>query len=427
MGGLSASALVILFSTTIILSYFFTLISKRSGIPSVLLLIFLGIFINISLVLFGVAKPNLLPILEVLGVVGLILILLEAALDLRLLRSKISVIIKSILVSLLGLGATSYVGAELLNFLLDIPVLNALLYTIPLSILSSAIILPSIDGLRKHKQEFMIYESTFSDIWGIIGFYTVLKLIHNPAIESIQNSIFQNLFLSVFLSVVLSYILIYIFQKISGPGRLFLLIAVLLLLYAIGQFFNLSSLLIILIFGLILNNYTLFFKGPLVRLLDLEKTESVLDDFKVVTSESAFVVRTFFFIIFGWSVSLITLFNFQVIFIGFGLLLTIYLVRLVILFLFNGFDVSPQLFLAPRGLITILLFFAIPEDLKSEVPFEGVLLFIILSTSILMSWFLVSYKKKQLLENPDVSTNSLDESSIEDKGLEEIKNTLQDE
>ena len=83
--------------------------------------------------------------------------------------------------------------------------------------------------------------------------------------------------------------------------------------------------------------------------------------------------------------------------------------------------------MAPRGLITILLFFAIPEDLKSEVPFEGVLLFIILSTSILMSWFLVSYKKRQLLENPDVSTNSLDESSIEDKGLEEIKNTLQDE
>ena len=222
MGGLSASALVILFSTTIILSYFFTLISKRSGIPSVLLLIFLGIFINISLVLFGVAKPNLLPILEVLGVVGLILILLEAALDLRLLRSKISVIIKSILVSLLGLGATSYVGAELLNFLLDIPVLNALLYTIPLSILSSAIILPSIDGLRKHKQEFMIYESTFSDILGIIGFYGVLN-ITQAGVNSNNNVSFDvvgGLLLTILLSVVISYALIYVFQKIKEDLKL---------------------------------------------------------------------------------------------------------------------------------------------------------------------------------------------------------------
>ncbi len=147
MGGLSASSLVILFSSTIIISYFFNLIAKRYGIPSVLLLIFLGILINFGLTLGGFDKPNLLPILEVLGVVGLVLILLEASLDLRLLKSRLGVILKSLLVSLIGLVATAYVGAETLHFLVKIPVLNALLYTIPLSILSSAIILPSIEGM----------------------------------------------------------------------------------------------------------------------------------------------------------------------------------------------------------------------------------------------------------------------------------------
>ena len=50
------------------------------------MLIGLGIVINYVLRFSGVVKPNLLPVLEVLGVVGLILIVLEAALDLKLLK-----------------------------------------------------------------------------------------------------------------------------------------------------------------------------------------------------------------------------------------------------------------------------------------------------------------------------------------------------
>ena len=55
----------------------------------------------------------------------------------------------------------------------------SLLITIPLSILSSAILLPSIDSIEENKREFLIYESTFSDIVGIIVFYTVLGMV-NP-------------------------------------------------------------------------------------------------------------------------------------------------------------------------------------------------------------------------------------------------------
>ena len=141
------------------------------------MLIGLGISINYALRFSGIDKPDLFPILEVLGVVGLILIVLEAALDLQLLKEKISLIVKSFLVALIGLGATAYLAALALNFLIEVEVLNALLYTIPLSILSSAIILPSIGDLDKDKREFMIYESTFSDIIGIVGFYSVLTMV----------------------------------------------------------------------------------------------------------------------------------------------------------------------------------------------------------------------------------------------------------
>ena len=260
MDQLSSYSLIILFSATIIVSYFFNIYAKKSGIPAVLMLIVSGVLINFALIISGIEKPNLFPILEVLGVVGLILIVLEAALDLELLKEKIGVITKSLLVATIGLVATSYVSAEFLCYVFEMTIIEALLFTIPLSILSSAIILPSIDSLDEYKKEFMIYESTFSDILGIVGFYSVMSFLGPDSKSEIYGEVFSNLIFTIVFSVIASYILIYIFQKLKGHNKLFLLISILLLLYAIGKLFHLSSLIIILIFGVILNNYKLFFK-----------------------------------------------------------------------------------------------------------------------------------------------------------------------
>ena len=392
MEALNSYHLIIIFSITIIISYFFNLYAKKSGVPAVLLLIGLGIVINYSLRITGFSKPNLLPILGVLGVVGLILIVLEAALDLELLKSKIKLIVSSFLVALIGLGGTAYFSALTIGFFIDVDFLSALLCTIPLSILGSAVILPSVDDVEKEKREFVIYESTFSDILGIVAFYTVLTIANSN--ESVSFSVFSNLFLTIIFSVIISYILIYIFQNIKGHVKLFLLIAVLLLLYAVGKMFHLSSLIIILIFGIMLSNYKVFFKGNLIRLLNEEKVESVLYDMRVITAETAFVVRTFFFIIFGWSVYLGSLLSFNVILMGLAILAIIYLLRGFVLFIFKGKDIILELFLAPRGLVTILLFFAIPEELSLGKEFQGVLLFVVLVSCLIMAWSLIAHKNK---------------------------------
>lgn len=410
--------LIIIFSITIIISYFFNLYAKRSGVPAVLLLIGLGIIINYSLQISGFSKPDLIPLLSVLGVVGLILIVLEAALDLELVKEKVGLIIKSFVVALIGLVGTAYLSAMVICFLMDVEMLNALLCAIPLSILGSAVILPSVDDVEQEKREFMIYESTFSDILGIIGFYSILAMAGSSSEEGVSMGIF-NLLLTIVFSIIISYILIYVFQNIKGHVKLFLLIAVLLLLYAIGKMFHLSSLIIILIFGMMLNNYKVFFRGDLLQLLQQEKVNSVLDDMKIITAESAFVVRTFFFIIFGWSVYLGSLLNFKVVGIGLAILVVIYLVRAVILFVFSGKDIVLPLFLAPRGLVTILLFFAIPQELGVGGSFQGVLLFVVLVSCLIMTWSLISYKNKSSetkeptndsLEN-DNSKNEISEDS----------------
>jgi len=404
VGDLTTYHLIIIFSSTIIISYFFNLYSKKSGIPSVLLLIVFGVVISGILSLFKIdvlSTTTKHDVLEVLGVIGLVLIVLEAALDLKLLRDKIGVIIKSLFVSIVGLGLTSFVSAYLLNyFIADLDLLNALLFTIPLSILSSAIILPSIDSLEENKREFMIYESTFSDIIGIVSFYAVLNMVESSSLGNVLPDTFKGLFFTIIISVVISYVLIYIFQNLKGHAKLFLLIAVLLLLYSVGKMLHLSSLIIILIFGIILNNYRLFFKGFLKDFIIEEKVEGILNNFKMITIESAFVVRTFFFIIFGWTISLISLFSVKVFFYGFVLIAIIYFFRMLVLFVFNGTfrisNISPELFLAPRGLITILLFYAIPDSITKNYPeFNGILLFVILFSCLIMTWSLINEKKKK--------------------------------
>ena len=169
---------------------------------------------------------------------------------------------------------------------------------------------------------------------------------------------------------------------------------------------------------MILNNYKVFFRGGLINLLVVERVEEVLDDMKVVTAETAFVIRTFFFIIFGWSVYLGSLLNFKVLGIGLVILVIIYIVRAFILLIFNGRDINPQLFLAPRGLITILLFFAIPKELTVETDFQGVWLFVILVSCLVMSWSLMQQKKKladEIIDSENVDTSLKNEREIIEK------------
>lgn len=63
------------------------------------------------------------------------------------------------------------------------------------------------------------------------------------------------------IAIVASYALVFIFQRIKSQAKQFLLISVLLLLYAIGKRMHLPSLIIILVFGLVIANVKLFFPG----------------------------------------------------------------------------------------------------------------------------------------------------------------------
>lgn len=386
---------VIATSFIIILSYFFNVIAKKTNIPSVLLLIILGIGLKWASEYFGIGTGDyLINILEILGIVGLTMIVLEAALDLELTKDKWPIIWKSFSVAIISLLVSSIATAYVLQHFYIEDFFKAYVYAIPLSIMSSAIVLPSVGGLDEHKKEFMVYEATFSDILGIMLFYFILGNVDTTDTHLIVWDVVSNILITITLSIIISYGLVLIFQKLNTQVKLFLLISVLLLMYSIGKLFHLSSLIIILIFGLVLNNHQLFFFGPLKKLLHNPSVNGILHNFRLVTMESAFVVRTFFFVIFGMTITLATLFNVEVAIVSLIVLGILYGLRFVLLKLFLRKEILPQLFIAPRGLITILLFFSIPQELQVSSFNTGVLLFIILITSIAMTLALVLSGKK---------------------------------
>ena len=349
-------------SLIIIISFVFNFISKKTNVPSVLLLLLLGVGIQYIAPAGLKDDPLISKLLIIVGKVGLILIVLEAALDLKLKKEKLGLILKSLSVALFALVGSALLIALAIQYFLEASFINSLAYAVPLSIMSSAIIIPSVGGLPDDKKEFMIYESTFSDIFGIIFFQFLTSTEASSTAGEIALNVFVDLLITIAIAIFLSYVLVWMFKNITSNVKLFLIIAVLMLVYAVGSVFGISSLIIILFFGLILNNIKLFFRGPLAKLVKEEEIKPVFHEFHIITLESAFVLRTFFFVMFGVSISLMSLFDWHVAMYSLVIVAILYAVRFTFLkLLLWGKSIAPELYLAPRGLITVLLFYTMVE------------------------------------------------------------------
>ena len=132
-----------------------------------------------------------------------------------------------------------------------------------------------------------------------------------------------------------------ILQKIKRDIKLTLLIAILLLIYSVGKLFHISSLLIILTFGLALANPNIFFKHIFKSQYKPDRCFKILQDFRFLTSETAFAIRTFFFVIFGASLALSSIFHTRVIVLSIISLIVIYGFRWLLFFFLDKKDRYP--------------------------------------------------------------------------------------
>lgn len=383
--------IIILVSALVIVSYLFQVFSKKTSIPAVLLLMVLGMVCGVFLP--SGTTAGLDNYLGLLGKVGLILIVLEASIDLRLRRDKVKDIVKAFVSALVGLIITSGVIMIIIGFFTSTDWKQAGLYAVPFAVMSSAIVIPSVSKLLPKAKEFVIYESSLSDILGIILFNLFVDLNKSGDSGMVVVETGGKLIITLLLAVILSYLLLLVFTKIKDETKLFLIITSLVLFYAVGGLFHLSALIMVMVFGLILGNPNVFFRGRLMKWFDIEETNVMAHDLHKISLESAFLIKTFFFFLFGLSINLANLLDFQGLVIGVLIIGATYGIRYVILYLLKVEGTGLLTTITPRGLISVLLFFSISGSMVIDGFGEAAMLITIMATNVIMTIGLIRDSK----------------------------------
>ena len=234
----------------------------------------------------------------------------------------------------------------------------------------------------------------------LIGFEPILTLL-------------GQIILIIVLSLAITYLLFQLIQRIEHHVKFFLILALLILAYEIGKdILKLPSLVLIFIFGIFLGNFSNLIPERFKKYTKTVKIDNEdLHEFNLLTSESTFLVRTFFFLFFGFSIPLESFIEFEPYIIGATVLLIMYGVRYFYLAATNNDNQSkPLLYFSPRGLITILLFLSISdyEIVKSSIIDEKVLLVIIIASMLIMIQGSITQKKDED-KNEETSQQSLSE------------------
>lgn len=386
-----STAIIITICFLLLLAYVFDISSALTKIPSVILLLLLGWAVRQGADLFQIHVPNLSPLLPIFGTIGLILIVLEGALELELNKSKVHIIKKSFLVALIPMIILAFLMAFAFQYFGNVSFKMGLVNAIPFCVISSAIAIPSVKNLATSDKEFTVYESSLSDILGVLFFnFIALNSIING--DSIGLFILQILIITIvsFVSVIgLSFLLSRIKHHITYTPIILLVI----LIYSISKIYHLPGLIFILIFGLFLGNLDELKRFKWIDKLKPEKLDVEVAKFKGITGEATFLIRALFFILFGFLMKAKEILNTETIPWAVAIVATIIIIRWITLKI-SKLPTSPLLFIAPRGLITILLFLAIlPEQTIPIVNNSLIIQTIILSVLVMMHGLMMSKKK----------------------------------
>jgi Kef-type K+ transport system membrane component KefB len=373
--------IIISICVLLLFAYVFDLTSSKTKIPSVILLLLLGSAARYTATYFEWQVPNLFPLLPVFGTVGLILIVLEGTLDLKLNKTKLPIIKKSFLVAFIPIVLLGVFLALLFHYIGNFSFKQSLANAIPLCVISSSIAIPSARNMNENNREFIIYESSLSDILGVLFFnFIALNEIINGV--SVLHFIFEVIVICL-ISFVATGILSVLLNRIEHHVKFIPIMILVILIYAISKEYHLPALIFILIFGLFLSNLQEIKKIKGLGTLNTEKLEIEVVRFHELVAEATFLIRALFFLLFGYLIQLEELLNQQTLVLTLIIIAAILLIRWIVLKLFS-IPLNPLLFIAPRGLITILLFLSLPASQNISIVNNSLMTQIVVISALIM-------------------------------------------
>ncbi len=395
---MDSTIIIITICSLLLLGYVFDVTSIWTRIPSVILLLLLGWFVQQVLIFLGVVIPDLSFVLPILGTLGLILIVLESSFDLKLYRSKMGLINKSFLGALLPLVMMAFFLSMVFQYYGGYSLINSLINAVPFCIISSAVAIPSIRHLPQKQREFVIFESSISDILGVLFFNFI-------ALNTVINLFtFINFTLQLVLILITSIIAIaglaVLLNKIKHQVKFFPIILLIILIYAVFKQFHLPALIFIIMFGLFLANLNKLNQFKRFKFVNTGVLEKETQKFKELTTEATFMIRASFFLLFGFLIDTKDLLNPSTLVWALGIVGIIVFFRIIQLKI-SKYPLFPLLFIAPRGLISILLFLSIEPFQQISFVNRPMMIQVVVLTAITMMFGLMITKKQTSAPLPE--------------------------
>lgn len=373
------NAALLALSGLLVVAYLLDVFGRRFRLPSVVLLIASGIVARQLMDRLDVHLGFVELLLPVIGTIGLILIVLEGALDLEVTRERAGLIAKSSAAAVLGFVATLAGFAWLFHAAIPFAWPVAVLAALPFAVISSAVAIPSAAGLPDRAREFVVYESSLSDIIGVLVFYAWLAA--DGSVDAFVGELAGGGALSLLAALVAAPGLFYLINRVEGHVRFLPLLAGLVLLYALGKALHLSPLILILVCGLLLNNPHLLEWNSRLRALHTPGYDKTLGEFKGIVAELTFATKSIFFLMLGYWTDMNHMTDWRAWAIAVVIVACVYASRFLILGALRIADLRRLVWLAPRGLITVLLFLTAADTGQIEgFPFGAVML-VVLATA----------------------------------------------
>lgn len=385
------TAVIITICTLLLLAYVFDLTSAKTKVPSVILLLMLGFVVQQLVRVFSINVPDLSSLLPIFGTVGLILIVLEGSLELEFNKAKAPLIRKSFIASLFPMIMMAIFLSFLFQYFGLTTFRNSLTNAIPFCIISSAIAIPSVKSLSSFNKEFVIYESSWSDILGVL-FFNFVALNDSFGFQTFGYFGLQLIIIAV-VSFVATIGLAFLLGKIDHHIKFAPIILLAILIYGISKVYHLPGLIFILLFGLFLGNIDELKHFKWIEKLKPDELNKEVHKFKELITEGAFLIRSLFFLLFGFSIQAAEILNTDTLVWAALIVAAIFLLRAIQLEILK-LPLSPLLFIAPRGLITILLFIAIPLEQNIPLVNKSLIIQVIILSAVTMMIGLMKNKPK---------------------------------
>jgi hypothetical protein len=208
------------------------------------------------------------------------------------------------------------------------------------------------------------------------------------------------LIVTFFATIMLAFLL----SRIKHPVKFAPIILMIVLIFAVSELYHLPALIFILLFGLFIGNLNQLKQSVVVKKLHTKSFKKEIKKFKELTMELTFLIRTLFFLVFGFLIETNELFNSETLIWSISITAGIFLLRALVLKVFK-INLLPLMFISPRGLVTILLYLSVPVAMSVSIINDSLIIQVIILTSFAMMLGMWTSKPVVSKEEDDKGNN----------------------